>query len=103
MAAPASRRYILLRYQLNLAHRERCVNVYQYQGMCPSPGWVTQAEDVGSICIAEKLRNWFVGTRLRPTRITGLTSCVCFNKPVWHYVKSGRPELFMYDRNSIKA
>ena len=50
MAAPASRRYILLRYKLNLA-RERCVNVYQYQGMCPSPGWVTQAEDVGSICV----------------------------------------------------
>jgi len=95
MAAPASRRYILLRYKLNLA-RERCVNVYQYQGMCPSPGWV-------SICVAEKLCNWFVGTRLRPTRLTGLTSCVCFNKPVWHYVKSGRPELFMYDRNSIKA
>jgi hypothetical protein len=36
MAAPASRRYILLRYKLNLAHRGRCVNAYPYQGMCPA-------------------------------------------------------------------
>ena len=26
-----------------------------------------------------------------------------FRRTVWHYVKSGRPELFMYNRDSIKA
>jgi hypothetical protein len=43
-------------------------------------------------------------------RITGRAAqdfaprpCVCSDKPVWHYVKSGRPELFMYDKDSIKA
>jgi hypothetical protein len=56
---------------------------------------------VNSIRITEKLRNWFVATAPAPD-FAHAPAC-CFDKPVWHYVKSGRPELFMYDRDSIKA
>jgi len=73
MAAPHLVGYILLRYKLNLAHRERCVNVYQCQSKCPPQG-------VGSICITEKLRDRFVGIQT----LTSLTSCMCFmcfNRP----------------------
>ena len=72
--------YILLRYKLNLAHREHCVNVYQCQSECPPQG-------VGSICITEKLRNWFVGgSRLNESHVLHV-----FHQTVLHYVKNGTP------------
>jgi hypothetical protein len=54
MAAPHLVGYILLRSKLNLAHRQRCVNVYQCQSQCPH-------RVSAGICVTEKLRNWFVG------------------------------------------
>jgi hypothetical protein len=53
------------------------------------------AYTVGHLCI------WFVATRAAPDFAP--RPCVWFDKPVWHYVKSGRPERFMYERDSIKA
>ena len=83
--------YIVLRYMLHLARTERCVNAYQ--GQLPTLWWQYSYHG--------KATNWFVATRagprLRPTPLR------VFRQTVWHYVKSGRPELFMYDRDSIKA
>src|SRR5580700_3469308 len=41
---------------------------------------------VNSIRITEKLRNWFVATAPAPD-FAHAPAC-CFDKPVWHYVKS---------------
>jgi len=65
--------YVVLRYILHLAVTERCV-----KGL----------SDYSYHGRRPRLRR-------RPCRV--------FRQTVWHYVKSGRPELFMYDRDSIKA
>ena len=46
------------------------------------------------------LRIWFVATRAVPDFAHALR---VVRQTVWHYVKSGRPERFMYERGSIKA
>jgi hypothetical protein len=79
MAAQHLVGYILLRYKLNLAQGNAALMFINSKSVPP--------QGVGSSCVTEKLRNWFMGIQtFNESHVVHV-----FQQTVWHYVKNGTP------------